>query len=128
MHSLSTMHIQADRTQVLATLKTNREEHAQIVAEARVGYLKKAQEALNAAMDELRSGKLRALYFSLDVPKDYTKVYDVAITMLELHTEPTVELDADQVKHLIRDEWEWSDNFYATNSTYSGTAASKRKF
>lgn len=122
MHVLSSMTIVAKKTDVLATLQSNRERHSAIVKEARAGYMDKAQAALSARMDQLRSGKLAALSFSLRVPADYTKVYDTAIRMLELHQNDTIELDAAQVRNLMQDEWDWTDQFYGTNMVYSKMA------
>jgi len=122
MHVLSSMTIVAKKTAVLATLQANREKHSSIVKEARAGYMDKAQAALSAKMDQLRSGKLAALSFSLRVPADYTKVYDTAIRMLELHQNDTIELDAAQVRNLMQDEWDWTDQFYGTNMVYSKMA------
>ena len=122
MHVLSSMTIVAKKSDVLATLKSNRARHSEIVKEARSGYMDKAQAALSAKLDQLRSGKLAALSFSLRVPADYTKVYDTAIRMLELHQNDTIELDAAQVRNLMQDEWDWTDQFYGTNMVYSKMA------
>jgi hypothetical protein len=59
------------------------------------------------------------------VPVDQTKVYDTAIEMMRLHQEETVELDAGQVRNLMLDEWDWTDQFYGTNAVYSNSAAER---
>ena len=122
MHVLSSMTIVAKKTEVLSTLRSNRAKHSEIVKEAREGYMEKAQAALKEKLEHLRSGKLAALSFSLRVPLDYTKVYDTAIRMLELHQNDTIELDAAQVRNLMQDEWDWTDSFYGTNMVYSKMA------
>lgn len=122
MHILSSMTIVAKRDDVLNTLRKNRETHAEIVKEARTGYVEKARQALSSKLDKLASGKVVALSFTLRVPLDYTKVYDTAIKMLELHQNATIELDATQVRNLMQDQWDWTDQFYGTNSVYSKTA------
>jgi len=125
MHMLNSMRIKAKRDDVLAALTKNRETHAAVVKEARVGYVQKAWEALSAKLEALASGRVVALSFALQVPIDQTKVYDTAIEMMKLHQEETVELDAGQVRNLMLDEWDWTDQFYATNSMYSGMAAQR---
>jgi hypothetical protein len=120
------MTISALKSEVLTTLRENRKKHSAIVKEAREGYMAKAQAALSAKLDQLRSGKLTSLSFSLHVPLDYTKVYDTAIRMLELHTEEKIKLDAAQVRNLMQDEWDWSDQFYGTNMVYSKMATDFR--
>ena len=124
MHSsnLRSMKVSVKTQEALDKLKQNREVHGKIVAEARQGYIKDAKKALAARLDDLESGKVVELRFNLAPPQDYTKVYDVAIQMLEMHTEDTIILDGAQVRHMIMDDWDWMDNFLTSNSQYSSTA------
>lgn len=122
MYVLNSMKITAKTSDVLATLMKNRETHTKIVVEARAGYMKKAREAVKAKLDRLESGKLVSLVFYLQVPVDYTKVYDTAIQMLQMHQQDLIELDSSQVRSLIQDQWEWTQSFYGTNKAYSSTA------
>lgn len=125
MHMLNHMVIEADVHTLLATLRSNREEHAQIVAEARDGYIEKARTALEKRLAEAREGKMVSLSFRLDFPQDHTKTYDVAIRMLELHQGATITLSAMQVRNLEMDEWDWTDSFLNTASAYSPSANAK---
>lgn len=125
MRTLDEMEITAKRVDVLAKLRVNRELHAKVVIEARAGYLRRAQAALEERLAKTKEGKLVSLGFRLQLPQDYTSVYDTAITMMELHTGDEIKLSAGQVRSLMRDEWDWSHTFYSTNAEYSGTAAEK---
>lgn len=122
MHILNGLEVTADKQQVLETLYRNKSIHSKIVKEAREGYVKKAMEAVKAKMDQLASGKLVALHFTLEVPQDHTKVYNTAIKALEMHTGKEIELDALQVRNLLMNEWDWMDHFLLSNQVYSGTA------
>ncbi len=126
MQILSSMTILADKDQVLEKLRVNRETHKAIVIEARAGYMKAAKTALRSRMRDLGAGKLVSLEFKLYPPQDYTKVYDMAISMLELHTNATITLDSRQVQNLMHDQWDWSDGFLSSNAAYSAIAASRR--
>ena len=123
MYMLDEMSITAKKDEVLASLRKNREQHAQIVREAREGYVEQAKKALEQRLGQIREGKIVALTFSLTPPIDQTKVYDTAIKMLELHTDTEIELTAQQVRNLVMDEWDWSNQFIGTNKIYSNTAA-----
>lgn len=125
MHVLRELKIEANKDELLAKLKANRQEHAAIVAEAREGYVKKAREALEKRLGQLSDGKIVSLSFRLDVPTDHTRVYDTAIRMLELHQNKTVLLTATQVRNLEMDEWDWTDSFLGTASAYSPMANDK---
>ncbi len=115
------MEVTCPKSDVLSALKTNRDNHAQLVKEARAGYVDKAMAAMSKRLGELREGKLVSVRFDLTVPLDYTQVYDTTIHMLELHTGDTVKLGPDEFRHLIDDKWEWLENFIATNSSYSAS-------
>lgn len=116
-----------EKAKLLETLRTNREEHKKIVVEAKEGYLKKARAALTEKIDELLAGKVVAVYFSMNMPEDYTEVYDNSIAMLEWNLDDKIELHADEFRQLVRDEWDWSSSFYSNNSEYSVAAMSKVK-
>lgn len=74
---------------------------------------------LRARLAELDQEKPVNLAFKLNVPKDFTKVYDTTIGMLSQHTGETVELNADEYRHLVEDEWDWTREFINTNYAYS---------
>ena len=120
--NLRNMKVTVNTQEALETLNKNREIHGKIVVEAREGYLKDAMQALEAKMDDLKSGKVVTLAFLLTPPQDYTKEYDVAITMLDMHTDETIVLDGAQVKHMIMDDWDWMEHFLDSNRGYSATA------
>jgi hypothetical protein len=123
MHELSGMNVTVKKETLLATLQENRERHKKIVAEAREGYLKKAEAALRSRLDVIRSGKMDGLIFGLSLPVDQTKVYDTAIRLLEVDINDEMELTPSQVRNLVMDEWDWTEHFAMTNSAYSDTAA-----
>jgi hypothetical protein len=90
---------------------------------SRRGYVEKAKAKLAAKLDELSSGKLVALRFDLQVPEDHTDDYDLAIRMVELHTEDTIEMTSTDVRTLMMDEWDWLRSFLFTNARYANSAA-----
>jgi hypothetical protein len=95
------------------------------VKEARVAYVEKAKVAVEKKLMLLKEGKVISLAFQLTAPLDYTTVYDTAIRALELHTQDTIDLTAEQVRNLIDDAWDWSGQFTASNAIYSAKLQSK---
>lgn len=106
-------------SELITVLTVNRETHRKMVEEARAGYLVEARKQLQARLVELNENKPVNLNFKLNVPKDFTKVYDTTIGMLKQHTGETVELTADEYRHLVEDEWDWTREFINTNLIYS---------
>jgi hypothetical protein len=113
------MEVSCKKGEVLGTLKKNREEHVELVEDSRRGYIEKAKRALVEKMDAVAQGKIVALRFNLHLPVDHTAEYDTAIRMLEMHTEDTIKLSADEVRCLIENKWDWMQDFIAKNEVYS---------
>jgi hypothetical protein len=116
------MTVNVNCQEALEILRRNRENHGDIVKEAREGYLKEAERVMRAKLAELSSGLVVELTFELRPPQDYTRVYDTTIRMLELHQGETLELDGNQVRHLLMDEWDWMEHFLMTNCGLSPKA------
>ena len=123
MTKIGEMEVRVNKDVLLERLRKNRDNHAQIVKEARAGYVAKAQETLKKRLDELVSGKLVSLRFSLEVPIDQTKEYDTVIGMLTMSTEDTLVLSATEYRCLVEDNWGWKQSFMLSNAPYSVTAA-----
>lgn len=123
MRSTNDMKINATTSEVLSILRANRDKHAKIVEEAKEGYLKRAREVLERELKKMQEATSPvAVTVFLNAPQDYTREYDVAIRMLELHTEPSVQLTSEQVQQLVVDDWGWKRQFLLSNSAYSETA------
>lgn len=119
MHFRIDMEMEFPREKILATLKENRDKHANLFKSAREGYLKSAEEAVAAKLEELRAGKFTSLDFSLRPPEDMTGAYDTAISMLELSEAVSVTLNAQTYRQFVLDEWDWTDRWLLANSFYS---------
>lgn len=111
--------INADTKKVLEILRRNREEHQSMLKDARIGYLKEAKQAILRKLEQLKEDKIVELVFRLKPPEDYTLVYDTVIHALELHVDPNIELEGDQVRHLMMNEWDWMDSWLISNSGYA---------
>lgn len=124
-----TMRTLANKSTVLAVIIKNRDEHAEIVAEARKGYLDKAEELLKKKLEEVGRAKqvqgkrVGSLKVELAEPGDHTGDYNTIIRMLELHQDEMIELNADEVRQFLENKWDWMSNFLRTSSSYSGKAS-----
>jgi len=108
--------------QVLAALRRNRKRHAQIVQEARAGYVEAAERALKRKLAEIAEGRMVALHFTLQPPRDMTSAYDTVIGMLEMTSEKELTLTAAEFRQFVQDEWDWAVDFLTANAAYSATA------
>lgn len=118
------MIVDAKVSELLETLKKNREAHNAIFLEAVEGYQKEAVRILEEHIARIKKGTREQVYVSLPVPVEHTFDYDRAILMLKMHQGETFELDEQSFAELVMDEWGWRQTFLTSNSTYSPKAAS----
>ena len=114
------------REDVLAKLHENQARHVTILKEANAGYLKKAQGALEAKLEEIKAGRLVSLSFDLSRPVSHLKTYEAMISMLEAASDDMLELTMEQQQAFMCDRWDWQERFLEVSSNYSGTARSLR--
>lgn len=112
------------KTKLIEIMKANREKHHDIVVEAQAGFRQKFIERLDEMLALAKDGKRIDINVGLAMPQDHTDEYDTVIGMLELDINETVELDYQQYKQWVQDEWGWQRQFTTTNAFYSATAAS----
>lgn len=120
------MKVSCKTEELLEKIRENKSAHAAIVEEAKRGFAEKARAVLEAHLSKLESGALKELRISLASPRDHTREYETIIKMLELHRSSHIELNADEVRMFVEDQWDWTEEFLQTNSMYSGLASSKR--
>ena len=111
------------KSELLSKLQENRSKHAEIVKEARDGYINAAKKALMKKMKKLEDGKIEQLYFSIKPPEAHFEQYDTAIEMLKWTTDEEIELDSVEFRNFVMDKWDWSHGFLVSNSCYSPTAS-----
>ena len=138
--------VTVDRLKLLDTLKTNRETHQREYRESVAGYRQAAIKELerqlakavrlvqeNGSIIRMKIEKfdpddplddlvtvISSISFNLEVPKDHTKSYDVAIEMATWEVSETIELTQSQFQCFVMDDWEWKREFEGLNKTYSG--------
>lgn len=113
-----------DKETVLKTLIENRSQHDSIFREALEGYKKTTIQHFKDNIRKIEKGKLIS-FINLQVPKNQIKDYDRVISLLEQSKGEEVELTEVQFANYMLDDWDWKQSFYAANSAYSFTAASK---
>jgi len=119
--------IEMPKDAVLNILRRNREQHAQIIEEAKQGYIVAMREALTKMAKEWEEASADKPFPSVKYlsqpPSGHLHVFDSAIRMIEHHLSTTVTLSADAHRNLVENEWEWTDQFIGQARLYSNTAA-----
>jgi len=107
---------------LLTSLKKNRDEHLAIVEEAQAKFRELAIAELDTMLADAKSGKGISMRLSLVMPTQHTDAFDNAIGLMEMTAkagETMIEIDADEYERFVRNNWEWSEKFRASNSGYS---------
>lgn len=115
------MNIQIRKDKLLEILKKNKELHVAEFKEARKIYNSELIDELVIASNKIKdNGEVDLYSFSRKPkPKNYAASYDTAIKMLQWHDQDTVELDARHYNAYVEDEWDWTNDFKTTSSSYS---------
>ena len=102
-------------------LGENRDQHAQVFQEAWRGYEKALLGTLEDMQRRVSRGKRVDLYelIKLPVPKNHTRDYDTVLHMLDLHQQDTYELDEEDFRRYVEDDWDWKREFITTASNYT---------
>jgi len=117
------MEVSVDKKELLEKLEENRTKHRAIFEEAIVGYRECAIELLDKRLAAIKSGKKINMIFKVIEPQDHTTDYDVAIAMIKMSVDDTIELDQTQFQCYVLDDWRWKRDFLYSNAQYSKTAS-----
>jgi hypothetical protein len=107
---------------LLTSLKKNRDEHVEIVEEAQAAFRDMAIKRLDSMLRDAKSGKGIRTRLGLDVPSIHTDAFDNAIGLMEMTQragETTIEIDSGEYERFVRNNWEWTQEFTASNARYS---------
>jgi len=114
--------VRVDKKTVLKKLKENRKTHRDIFEEVVIGYRAEVIKQLEKHIKQMKSGKPKRTYISIPSPEDHTDDYDVAIEMLEMSLDDSIDMDTETFQAFYKDDWGWKQQFLASNSGYSQTA------
>ena len=114
------MNIQIRKDKLLEILKINKDIHIGEYREARKAYIEATVVELSEAIEKLKENKDVNTFHLFKNPKskNYATSYDTAIKMLNWHDQDTVELDAKHYNAYVEDEWDWTNEFKNTSSSY----------
>lgn len=140
--------VTVNRVRLINTLKANQEKHMAEYKEAVAGYQDMIAGRLQAlqkkALDKLRDQYSKLVEkiqefdledpdcpiadrvvllseqsISLQVPKDHSRDYQVALEMAEWEVGENVELTQSQFQCFVLDDWDWKRGFEHLNKTYT---------
>lgn len=111
------------KTELLAILRKNREEHRTIYEEAKFGFEAAFLKELKSMAKQAKKGNFR-MQVNLEQPINFLDDYDKAILMLEHTQRDPILLQVREFESYVQDKWNWHNAFSTSNAAYSRTAQS----
>lgn len=116
MYEKNRLTIKIKKEDLLKAIKSNRDKHALEYRKAKAGFRKLLEEELNAKLKAVVEGKSVELTFKSVKPTSHLKEYDDIIGMLELSTDTEFEINHEQYRQYVKNEWEWERVWHASNA------------
>lgn len=107
------------KSELLSTIKANRDQHQKDYDEAYDGFRYQLDEQLTSHLARLKAGDIPPLTINLTVPVNHVKDYDRVIRMLEMSTAEEATISETQFTQYVMDEWHWKGQFASTVQQYS---------
>ena len=110
-------------------LKENKAKHVEAHNKACDGFRETACNKLLKRAEQVKNGDTVNLIFNISAPVSHEKDYSEIIGMLEFSLatagevhgpNPTVELDKEQYRNYIQDQWNWTHQWGTAVSGYCG--------
>ena len=100
-------------------IKENMVKHEEIYEKAWIGYQDLVLQTLTKNLKSIKEGKRVSVYVHEQVPVNHTVDYQRAIEMLNHSVDDYVSLNTEDYSRYVQDNWEWKQQWAATNSKYT---------
>lgn len=107
-----------EKQRLLDIIRANRTKHNDTYEAAKTAYAEKGVELLKKLIQKLEKGETLRPYLNLPEPENHVDDYDRAIQMLELDSRDTIELNEQEFRQFVQDEWDWKQNWLTSTSSY----------
>lgn len=108
--------VKVKKGNLLKILVENRKKHQADFEKANEDYQVALVGILTDKLRDAKAGKPVGHAISLQAPTNQIKDYDRAIRMLQLTTDKVIKLQEQEFSELVQDEWQWKNQFYASNN------------
>jgi hypothetical protein len=110
--------VKVKKAELLATLRTNKQEHQAQYDAALIKYREKLIEELEKHLDLAKKGKKVPHHLLLTIPEVHVDAFETAIQMLEWEVDDEVSISMYDFQRFVQNEWEWSKAFHANTTSY----------
>ena len=112
-----------NKMQLLEAMRKNRDTHLEDFQLAKQEYKKQSIKLLQDKLNAIESSdNLVVCKVDLPKPQCWADDYDRAIQAFDMTTETEIELTSQEFCQLVRDEWDWKDDFNRITASYANSA------
>lgn len=111
--------ISVDKTQLLDTLKANKQAHEEEFNETWGNYVQAFIDKLKERLAEVEAGSKPNHMIDILVPRSYADEYERVIQMLEWSQSNSVNLTHREFTQWVQDNWDWKDMHLTTANAYN---------
>lgn len=117
--------IRVETQQLKDILTDNKAKHAESYRLALEGYVDAVKDELTEKLARLNEGKRVEPYSKHREPESHLSDYDDLIGMLSLAMDDMIELDQQEYRQYVNDDWAWKQSWLASNSGYTEAALAR---
>lgn len=110
--------ITVKKDELLAKMKTNRDNHRGVFEKAQEVYRAQIIKELDQMLDDAKQGRKIKRMVMLPEPEDHTSDYDRVIAMLEMSVDDEIDLAEHDFQQYVLDHWAWERSFASNTSSY----------
>jgi len=111
--------ITVDKSELIAKIKENKENHIKGYKKAITAYRKEALRQLSDLTNKVKEGDM-AVRLNLTTPIDNSNNYDKIIEMFEWDVNSEVELEQNEFNEYVQDETTFAQQALMSNTMYLG--------
>jgi len=110
--------VRINKTDLLNTLRKNREQHLIDYNDAVVEYRKALVSKLEEMLAKAKDNHTVSHHIDLAKPMSYEDSYNTAISMLDYSVDTVIELDQMEFAQYVEDNWTWNQSFAMSTLSY----------
>lgn len=107
------------RDKLQKIVQKNRDEHRDKFLKAQEGYREMVIEELDQMLSDARTGKPLRVSINMPAPQDHTDDYDTILNMLEYSVDENLELEYQEFRQYVENDWHWYTAADITNTMYA---------
>lgn len=107
------------RNKLKAKLEENLNDHKELYAEALRVWKDDYQKYVKEFASKVKGGDFKQSFYPPTKPTSYAKEYEQVIAQLDMSSDENIELNRNEFRQYVLDEWSFNPSFYTSFVTAS---------